>query len=174
MSPAFRGARRTAPCIQWIVFEYRGTHICLSGCSLVGDGRQRGSCATSVPAIAWAVSEALLTDSREGSPWAMPRAFLGQLALSLVPTPDQNRSHPTSSVDGVGNSGYLCSLYLPARLARAVEQPNTSWSVMWVKQDSGCLPVTCFPAAYVPLPMVWETQGKAVSVSFHALQRALP
>lgn len=164
------------PLFSGLSLSTRGTHIRLSGCSLVGDGRQRGSCASSVPAIAWAVSEALLTDSREGSPWTMPRAFLGQLALSPVPTPDQNRSHPTSSVEG-GGEQWVFMQSVPSRsLSKGCR--TTKHQLICEVGETGfwtsrCLPVTCFPAAYVPLPVVWETQGKAVSFCFHALQRAL-
>lgn len=41
-------------------------------------------------------------------------AFLGQLAFSLVPTPDQNRSDAASSMDGGGDSDIypLCTFLL--------------------------------------------------------------
>lgn len=83
------------------------------------------------------LSEVLLTHSREGSPWTMPPALLGQLAFSPVPTPIRIAQTPLLQLMGVGNGGYLSSLYLPAHLARALKQPSTSRSVKYVKQDSG-------------------------------------
>ena len=140
---------RPAPFVQWIV----------CGCQRDASSFERmseGVLCSPVPVIARAPFagpadgplRAEAVNSASGLSGAAPA-----LLSSSQPRSESLR-RPLLPLMGMGSRGHLSALCFSVHVARALEQPDTGWSVKHRKQDPdlGMHTFDCFPATYILLP----------------------